>query len=74
MNSLFYLACDRLPLSTVGAIEFLGTVALATAGARTRRNVLALALAIGGGLVLTNIRIVSEPLGLRTCEPPRQRR
>ncbi len=26
MNSLFYLAVDRLPLSTVGAIEFLGTV------------------------------------------------
>ena len=24
MNSLFYLAVDRLPLSTVGAIEFLG--------------------------------------------------
>jgi len=28
MNSLFYLAVDRLPLSTVGAIEFLGTVVL----------------------------------------------
>ncbi len=24
MNSLFYLAVDRLPLSTVGAIEYLG--------------------------------------------------
>src|SRR5437763_2403425 len=24
MNSLFYLAIDRLPLGTVGAIEFLG--------------------------------------------------
>src|SRR5450755_4860865 len=42
MNSLFYLAVDRLPLSTVGAIEFLGTVILAAVGARTRRNVLAL--------------------------------
>ena len=29
MNSLFYLAIDRLPLSTVGAIEFLGIVILA---------------------------------------------
>src|SRR3954466_5266558 len=28
MNSLFYLAIDRLPLSTVGAIEFLGIVIL----------------------------------------------
>jgi len=35
MNSLFYLAVDRLPLSTVGAIEFLGVVILAAAGART---------------------------------------
>src|SRR6266567_4018530 len=35
MNSLFYLAVDRLPLATVGAIEFLGTVILAAAGART---------------------------------------
>ena len=42
MNPLFYLAIDRLPLSTVGAIEFLGTVVLAAAGARTRRNLLAL--------------------------------
>jgi inner membrane transporter RhtA len=60
---VFYLACDRLPLSTVGAIEFLGTVALATAGARTRRNVLALALAVGGVLVLTDIRISAQPAG-----------
>lgn len=63
MNSLFYLACDRLPLSTVGAIEFLGTVALATLGARTRRNALALALAVGGVFILTDLRITGEPLG-----------
>jgi inner membrane transporter RhtA len=63
MNSLFYLAIDRLPLSTVGAIEFLGIVILAAVGTRTRRNVLALVLAVGGVAALTNIRIVSEPLG-----------
>jgi inner membrane transporter RhtA len=63
MNSLFYLAIDRLPLATVGAIEFLGTVVLAAAGARTRRNLLALALAIGGVFVLTSVRLVSQPLG-----------
>src|SRR4051794_14575394 len=63
MNSLFYLAIDRLPLSTVGAIEFLGTVVLAAAGARTPRNGLALLLAIGGVFVLTDVRIVGEPLG-----------
>jgi inner membrane transporter RhtA len=63
MNSLFYLAIDRLPLATVGAIEFLGTVVLAAAGARTRRNLLALALAIGGVIALTAIRLGGEPLG-----------
>jgi inner membrane transporter RhtA len=63
MNSLFYLAVDRLPLSTVGAIEFLGIVILAAVGTRTRRNVLALLLAIGGVAALTDVRIVNEPLG-----------
>jgi inner membrane transporter RhtA len=63
MNSLFYLAIDRLPLSTVGAIEFLGVVGLAAAGTRTRRNLVALALAIGGVFVLTDVRLGGEPLG-----------
>lgn len=63
MNSLFYLAIDRLPLSTVGAIEFLGTVVLAAAGTRTGRNVAALVLAVGGVFVLTDVRLVGEPLG-----------
>jgi inner membrane transporter RhtA len=63
MNSVFYLACDRLPLSTVGAIEFLGTVLLAAAGARTRRNLAALALAVGGVALLTDIRLAGEPAG-----------
>jgi inner membrane transporter RhtA len=63
MNSLFYLAVDRLPLSTVGAIEFLGTVILAAVGTRTRRNVLALILAVGGVFVLTAVRLSSQPLG-----------
>jgi inner membrane transporter RhtA len=63
MNSLFYLAVDRLPLSTVGAIEFLGTVILATAGARTRRNLAALALAVGGVAALTDIRLAGQPAG-----------
>lgn len=63
MNSLFYLAVDRLPLATVGAIEFLGTVVLAAAGARTRRNLLALAVAVGGVAVLTDARLAGDPLG-----------
>jgi inner membrane transporter RhtA len=63
MNALFYLAIARLPLSTVGAIEFLGTVILAALGARTRRNLLALVLAVGGVAVLTDVRLSGQPLG-----------
>jgi inner membrane transporter RhtA len=63
MNSLFYLAVDRLPLSTVSAIEFLGTVLLASAGARGLRNALALALAAGGVAALMDLRLGGEPLG-----------
>jgi inner membrane transporter RhtA len=63
MNSLFYLAVDRLPLSTVGAIEFLGTVLLAALGVRTRRNAAALALTTAGVAVITEIRIAGHPLG-----------
>ncbi len=63
MNALFYLAIDRLPLGTVGAIEFLGPILLATLGARTPRNALALLGAIGGVWLLTDVRLEGEPLG-----------
>jgi inner membrane transporter RhtA len=64
MNALFYLAIARLPLATVGAIEFLGTVVLAALGARTRRNAAALALCVGGVAVLTAIQAGASPVGL----------
>jgi inner membrane transporter RhtA len=64
MNALFYHAVARLPLATVGAIEFLGTVVLAALGARTRRNAAALALCVGGVAVLTAIQAGASPLGL----------
>jgi inner membrane transporter RhtA len=63
MNSAFYLAVDRLPLSTVGAIEFLGTVMLAAAGTRTWRNGGALVLTTAGVVTITSIRIAGQPLG-----------
>ncbi|HEY2593867.1 MAG TPA: EamA family transporter [Chloroflexota bacterium] len=63
MNACFYLAIARLPLGTVGGIEFLGPVALAAIGARTRRNVAALGLAVAGAYLLTDVRLVAEPLG-----------
>ena len=63
MNMLFYLAVDRLPLATVGAIEFLGTVLLAALGARTGRNAAAVALAVAGVATITGIRIAGQRLG-----------
>jgi inner membrane transporter RhtA len=63
MNTCFYLAVDRLPLSTVGSIEFLGTVLLAAAGARTRRNAAALGLTTTGVAMVTALRFAGHPLG-----------
>jgi inner membrane transporter RhtA len=64
MNSSFYIAIDRLPLSTVAAVEFIGPILLAALGVRSRRNALALVLCGTGVYVLTGIRLESEPLGL----------
>lgn len=63
MNVCFYLAIARLPLGTVGAIEFIGPIALALAGTRTQRNIVALAVAVAGVWMLTHIRIEGAPLG-----------
>ncbi len=63
MNACFYLAIDRIPLGTVGAIEFLGPITLAALGARTPRNIIALLLAAGGGWLLTDVRFGGQPLG-----------
>ncbi len=63
MNACFYLAIARLPLGTVGAIEFLGPITLAALGARTPRNIVALLLAAGGGWLLTDVRFGGQPLG-----------
>ncbi len=63
MNTLFYEAIARLPLATVGAIEFLGPIAIAAWGARDRRNLFALVLAAAGVYVLTDVRITGELLG-----------
>ncbi|HLY31891.1 MAG TPA: EamA family transporter [Ktedonobacterales bacterium] len=63
MNACFYLAIARLPLGTVGAIEFLGPIVLATLGVHSWRNLLALALAVGGVWLLTDVRFAGQPLG-----------
>ncbi len=64
MNACFYIAIDRLPLGTVAAIEFLPVILLAALGIRTRRNGLALALAVLGVYALADVRLESEPVGV----------
>lgn len=64
MNTAFYLALDRLPMSLVAAIEFVGTIGVALYGLRTGRNLLALTLAVVGVFVLIDVRWSSDLLGL----------
>lgn len=63
MNACFYLAIALLPLGTVGAIEFLGPIALAVLGARAPRNIAALFLAVGGVWLLTDVHFSGQSLG-----------
>lgn len=64
MNTSFYLALDKLPMSLVAAMEFVGTVAVALYGLRTRRNVFALVLTVVGVVILIDVKWASDPLGL----------
>ena len=64
MNVCFYIAIDRLALGTVAAIEFLPVIALAAIGARSPRNGAALALAVPGVYLLTDVQLATQPLGL----------
>jgi len=64
MNTAFYLALDRLPMSLVAAMEFVGTIGVALYGLRTGRNLAALALAVLGVSLLIDVKWASDPLGL----------
>lgn len=64
MNCAFYFALDRLPISLVAAIEFVGTIGVALYGMRSRRNLLALVIAVAGALILIDVRWGSDPVGL----------
>ena len=64
MNTAFYLALDRLPMSLVAAMEFVGTIGVALYGARTRRNLLALALAVLGVFILIDLKWSTDMTGL----------
>jgi inner membrane transporter RhtA len=64
MNCSFYLALERLPISLVAAVEFVGTIGVALYGLRSGRNLLALTIAVGGALILIDVRWSSDPAGL----------
>jgi inner membrane transporter RhtA len=64
MNLCFYLAIDRLPLGTAVAIEFWGPIAVAAAGSRSRRDAVALALAVAGVLLLADVHLAGTPAGV----------
>jgi inner membrane transporter RhtA len=64
MNTSFYLALDRLPMSLVAAMEFVGTIGVALYGLRTARNFTALALAALGVFLLIDVKWSTDPLGL----------
>lgn len=64
MNVSYYLAVARLPLGTATAIEFLGPVAVAAAGTRSRRQVVALVMAVGGVALLADVRWQGSPSGV----------
>jgi inner membrane transporter RhtA len=65
MNIFFYLGIDRLPLGKGVAIEFIGPITVAALRTRSRRNAMALALAVLGVAVLSGLEISGgDPLGL----------
>ena len=64
MNCSFYLALDRLPISLVAAIEFVGTIGVALIDLRSARNLAALAVAVTGTLLLIDVKWASDPIGL----------
>lgn len=64
MNIAFYLAIDRLPLGTAVALEFAGPVVVSALGSRSRRDVLALATAACGVLLLADVHVAGSPAGV----------
>jgi inner membrane transporter RhtA len=64
MNTAFYLALDRLPMSLVAAMEFVGTIGVALYALRSARNFAALALAVLGVFLLIDVQWANDPVGL----------
>lgn len=63
-SSFFSLAVDRLPLGKGVAIEFIGPITVAAILTRTRRNAVALLLAVCGVAILSGVELGDETLGV----------
>ncbi len=64
MNLFFFLAIDRLPFGKGVTIEFLGPIVVAAAMTRTRRNAIALGLAVSGVVLLAGLELDGDRLGI----------
>ena len=64
VNSLFYLAIDRVPLGVAVTVEFLGPLAVAVAGSRRRLDFLWILLAGGGVALLGSPTVDVDRIGL----------
>ncbi|HEX2301582.1 MAG TPA: EamA family transporter, partial [Pseudonocardiaceae bacterium] len=63
MNVAFYEAIARLPLGTAVAVEFCGPVTVAALGSRTRRDLMALLLAVIGVVLIADVQLAGSPVG-----------
>jgi inner membrane transporter RhtA len=64
MNVAIYVAFDRLPLGTSVAIEFIGPIAVAAFGDRTRRQLICVAIAGAGVLLLSGAQGSDDAIGI----------
>lgn len=64
MNIAIYEAMARIPLGTAVAIEFLGPTVVAAVGSRRRRDVVAVALASAGVVLLAGVEFEANLTGV----------
>jgi inner membrane transporter RhtA len=64
VNSLFYLAIDRVPLGVAVTVEFLGPLAVAVLGSRRRLDFVWIVLAGGGVALLGSPTVDVDALGV----------
>lgn len=64
MNVMFYEAIARIPLGAAVAIEFLGPIAVAAAGSRRTRDVVALGLVVLGVLAIASSQFDGGSVGV----------